>query len=190
MGVPICGCASRRIPACRLTTNAGLASATSAGRRRKPPACPRTAVRCGGPITPARPCLATGELPGELHSRRMRPSAPSASGLESFGRLACDLMTAPPRPTPALPPCSTQHGAARLLCRQRTTPARPSGGTRSMPRSTCPGSLASGGSITGMSYGRIASGGVLAGGRRCRVACSYPYTILISVGSLHARPRT
>jgi hypothetical protein len=39
-------------------------------------------------------------------------------------------------------------------------------------------------------HGRVPSGGVLAGGRRCRVACSYPYTILINVGSLHARPRT
>jgi hypothetical protein len=28
------------------------------------------------------------------------------------------------------------------------------------------------GSMTGVSHGRIASGGVLAGGRRCRVACS------------------
>jgi hypothetical protein len=46
------------------------------------------------------------------------------------------------------------------------------------------------GSMTGVSHGRIASGGVLAGGWRCRVACSYPYTILINVGSLHARPRT
>jgi hypothetical protein len=40
------------------------------------------------------------------------------------------------------------------------------------------------------SQGRAGSGGVQAGGRRCRVACSYPYTILINVGSLHARPRT
>ena len=39
-------------------------------------------------------------------------------------------------------------------------------------------------------HGRARSGGVPAGGRRCRVACSYPYTMLINVGSLHARPKT
>jgi hypothetical protein len=33
------------------------------------------------------------------------------------------------------------------------------------------------------------SGGALAGGRRCRVACSYAYASWNSVGSLHARPK-
>ena len=36
-------------------------------------------------------------------------------------------------------------------------------------------------------YSSSADGAKL-GGRRCFVACSYAYAILISVGSLHARP--
>src|SRR5690606_33041660 len=36
---------------------------------------------------------------------------------------------------------------------------------------------------------RYLSGGVLAGGRRCRVACSYAYASLMSVPYDHARPK-
>src|SRR3954453_18356645 len=39
-------------------------------------------------------------------------------------------------------------------------------------------------------HGRIGNGGVLAGGRRCRVACSEANPILIRVGSPQARPST